>query len=204
MCEMGIDVPENAVQYMLGEQNAWINQCKRRNSDIYHHYRSLTKRKAVQRHDNEKSYMTTLKVAGYSTAEYMGTGLGDDEEEQAVEEDESDEEEQVNKGDQTSGGVCHEGELVPTEESFLPSDEGLPYDDMHPVLIFYDCEATGGSIYDDNIIELAAKVVGVPNTINIAHRDFSSLSNTSRRITKVVQEKCGCHTFSCSLPKHKQ
>ena len=135
--------------------------------------------------------MTTLKAAGYSTAEYVGTGLGDDEEEQAEEEDESDEEEQVNEGDQTSGGVCHEGELVPTEESFLPSDEGLPYDDMHPLLIFYDCEATGGSIYDDNIIELAAKVVGVPNTVNIAHRDFSSLSNTSRRIIKVVQEKCG-------------
>ena len=40
---------------------------------------------------------------------------------------------------------------VPTEESFLPSEKGLPYDDMHPLLIFYDCEATGGSIYDDNI-----------------------------------------------------
>ena len=58
MCEMGIDVP---VQYMLGEQNAWINQHNHRNSDIYHHYRSLTKRKAVQRHEKEKSYMTALK-----------------------------------------------------------------------------------------------------------------------------------------------
>jgi len=38
MCEIGMDMPENAVQYMLGELNAWINQCKCRNSDLYHHY----------------------------------------------------------------------------------------------------------------------------------------------------------------------
>ena len=36
---------------------------------------------------------------------------------------------------------------------------------MHPLLIYYDCEATSGSIYDDNIIELAAKVVGIPLTV---------------------------------------
>jgi len=75
----------------------------------------------------------------------VGTGLGDDEEEQA-EEDESDEEEGEH------GAACSEDELVPTDDSFLPSDEGLPYNDMHPLLIFYDCAATGGSIYDDNII----------------------------------------------------
>ena len=194
MCEMSIDVPENAVQYISGEQNLWTSQRKRRNSDLHHHYRSLTKRMAVQRHEDEKSYMTTLKAAGYSTAEYVGTGLGDDnEEEQVEEEDGSDiEEERDEEGDQSVGGVvCGEGELLPSEDSFLPSDEELPYDDMHPLLIFYDCEATGGSIYDDNIIEVAAKVIGVPNTVNIACRDFSSLSNTSRRIIKAVQDKCG-------------
>ena len=96
--------------------------------------------------------MTTLKAAGYSTAEYVGTNLSDDEEEQAEEEDESAEKEQVNEGDQTSGGVvCHEG----AKESFLPSDKGLPYD---PLLIFYDCEATGGSIYDDNITSVLKKL----------------------------------------------
>ena len=89
------------------------------------------------------------------------------------------------------GVVCCESELVPTEDSFLSSDEGLPYDDMHPLLIFYDCEATGGSIYDDNIVEIAARVIGVPNSVNIACRDFSSLSNMSRRIIKAIQDKCG-------------
>ena len=49
MCEMGIDVP---VQYMLGEQIAWINQHKHIGIVIY--ISSLTKRKAVQRHEKEK------------------------------------------------------------------------------------------------------------------------------------------------------
>ena len=71
-------MPENVVQYILSEQILWSGQRKRRNSDLYRHYRSLAKRKAVQRHEDEKSYMTTLKAAGYSTAEYVGTGLGDD------------------------------------------------------------------------------------------------------------------------------
>ena len=137
--------------------------------------------------------MTTLKAAGYSTAEYVGTGLGDDNEEQVEEEDGSDiEKERDEEGDQSIGrAACGEGELIPSEDSFLPSDEGLPYDDMHPLLIFYDYEATGGSIYNDNIIEVATKVIGVPHTVNIACRDFSSLSNTSRRIIKAVQDKCG-------------
>ena len=159
MCEMGIDVPESALQYILGEQNLWTSQRKRRNSDLHRHYRSLTKRKAVQRHEDEKNYMITLKAAGYNTGEYVGTGLGDDnDEEQVEEEDGSDiEDDHDEERDQSIGSVaCGEGELMPSEDSFLPSDEELPYDDMQPLLIFYDCEATGGSIYDDNIIEVAA------------------------------------------------
>jgi len=92
-------------------------------------------------------------------------------------------EEQADKGELTGDSVAYsEQELVPSDDSFLPSDEGLPYDDMHPLLLFYDCEATGGSIYDDNIIEIVAKVIGVPNTVHIACREFSSFSNTSHRI----------------------
>ena len=167
---------------------------------MYRHYRSLAKRKAVQRHEDEKSYMTTLKAAGYSTAEYVGTDLGDDNDEEQLngeqlEEDESDAEGEHEQGDQNVGSeVCGEGEPRPSEDSFLSPDEELPYDDMRPSLIFYDCEATGGSIYDDNIIEIAAKVIGVPNTVNIACCEFNSLSNTSHRILKVVQDKCGITT----------
>ena len=116
--------------------------------------------------------MTTLKAAGYSTGEHVGTGLGDEEEEeQAEEEHGSDEEEQTDEGELTGDGVAYsEQELVPSDDSFLPSDEGLPYDDMHSLLLFYDCEATGGSIYNDHIIEIVAKVMGVPNTVSIVCR----------------------------------
>ena len=55
----------------------------------------------------------------------------------------------------------------------------------------YSSFMTGGSIYDDNIIEIAAKAIGVPNTVNIACHEFSSFSNTSHRIIKAVQDKCG-------------
>jgi len=64
MCAMGIQMPENVVLYIISEQILWNGQC--RNSDLYRHYRSLAKRKAVQRHEDEKSYMTTfnLKLQG--------------------------------------------------------------------------------------------------------------------------------------------
>jgi len=39
-CEMGMDVPQNAIKYLLSEQNTWSGRRKRRNSDVYHHYRS--------------------------------------------------------------------------------------------------------------------------------------------------------------------
>ena len=190
MRAMGIQMPGNAVQYILSEHILWSGQRKHRNSDLHHHYRSLAKRKAVQRHEDEKSYMTTLEATGYSTAEYVGTGLGDDNDEEQVngeqlEGDESDAEGKHEQGDQSVGSeVCGEGEPRPTEDSFLPPDEELPYDDMQPLLIFYDCETTGGSIYDDNIIEIAAKVIGVSNTVNISCREFNSMSNTSRRILR--------------------
>ena len=161
MCEISIDVLENALQYTLGEQYLWTSQRKHRNSDLHCHYnRSLIKRKAVQRHEDEKNYMTTHKAAGYNTGEYVETGFGDDnDEEQVEEEDGSDiEDDHDEEWDKSIGSVaCGEGELMTSEDSFLPSDEGLPYDDIHPLLIFYDCEATGVSIYDDNIIELQQK-----------------------------------------------
>ena len=59
--------------------------------------------------------MSTLKAAGYSTAEYVATGLSNDKGEQAEEEDESDVEEQVNEGDQTSGSVVYHVKIIFTQ-----------------------------------------------------------------------------------------
>ncbi len=53
-------------------------------------------------------------------------------------------------------------------------------DDAHPLLIFYDCETTGLSIYSDHITDIAAKVVASPAPLS--EPTFSSLVKTSRRI----------------------
>ena len=50
-----------------------------------------------------------------------------------------------------------------------------------PLLIFYDCESTGGSIHDDHIIEIAAEVVG-PEKAFVTTKSFSELCFTSRII----------------------
>ena len=50
-----------------------------------------------------------------------------------------------------------------------------------PLLIFYDCESTGGSIHDDHIIEIAAEVVG-PEKAFVTDKSFSELCFTSRHI----------------------
>ena len=110
--------------------------------------------------------MTTLKAAGYSTGEYVGTGLGDDEEEEQL----------------TGDGVAYsEQELVPSDDSFYHHMKVFLMMTCTPYSSFYDCEATGGSIY-----EIAAKVIGVPDTVNTACREFSSFSNTSQ-----LKDKCG-------------
>ena len=53
-------------------------------------------------------------------------------------------------------------------------------EDAHPLLIFYDCETTGFSIYSDHITDIAAKVVASP--VPLSTPTFSSLVKTSRRI----------------------
>ncbi len=53
-------------------------------------------------------------------------------------------------------------------------------DDYHPLLIFYDCEATGLSIYSDHITDIGAKVVACPTPLQ--QPSFSSLVKTTRHI----------------------
>ncbi len=46
-------------------------------------------------------------------------------------------------------------------------DDGIDIgSDDHPLLIFYDCEATGLSIYSDHITDIAAKVVACHHCSN--------------------------------------
>ena len=50
-------------------------------------------------------------------------------------------------------------------------------DDAEPLLILYDCETTGLSIYNDHIVEIAAEVIHSTDS-----RNFTRLVKTSRRI----------------------
>ncbi len=54
------------------------------------------------------------------------------------------------------------------------NDEEVSSDNANPLLIFYDCETTGLSIYNDHITDVAAKVVSSP--VSLETPTFSSLS----------------------------
>ena len=56
-------------------------------------------------------------------------------------------------------------------------------DNAHPLLLFYDCETTGFSVYTEHITETTAKVVSVPLS-SFSQPTFSSLVKTSRNISK--------------------
>ena len=104
----------------------------------------------------------------------------------------------------TSSTVIEEKDVVGDEEDQSFGDEDNPDEleevsagvdgpssDELPLLFFFDCESTGGSMYSDHIIEVGAKVVAVPNSVNITQHQYGSLIHSSRNIAKVVQSKCG-------------
>ncbi len=53
--------------------------------------------------------------------------------------------------------------------------------DSRPLLVLFDCETTGLSIYVDHITDIAAKVMNPPITLN--DPTFSSLVRTGRNIS---------------------
>lgn len=180
LCEMGVDIPEDALSTILNEQKLWEQSRERRNQSGHYHYRSLHKQKVNKRHAAEKEHMITLRAVGCTTAEYVGSsGTANATSSTAIEErDEVDDEE-----DQDENNA---DEL----EEVSPSVDG-PSSDELPLLFFFDCESTGGSIYNDHMIEVGAKVVAVPGSVNITQHQYGSLIHSSRSIAKAVQGKCG-------------
>ena len=52
-----------------------------------------------------------------------------------------------------------------------------------PLYFLYDCEGTGGSIYKDDIVEIAAVLQPLANNVEThLEKSFHSLVNMSRRI----------------------
>ncbi len=111
--------------------------------------------------------MERLRRAGYNVGEYTGDGLG---ESMSVE---------LQSAEEGTVDASPEVEHQELEED--DDDDGVDIgSDDHPLLIFYDCEATGLSIYSDHITDIAAKVVACP--IPLQQPTFSSLVRTTRRI----------------------
>ena len=126
--------------------------------------------------------MITLRAVGCTTAKYVGSSATAEATSSAAIE----EKDCVDDEDQPFG---YEDNADESEEVSTGVDG--PSSDELPLLFFFDCESTGGSMYSDDIIEVGAKVVAVPNSVNITQHQYGSLIHSSRSIAKVVQSKCG-------------
>ena len=64
-----------------------------------------------------------------------------------------------------------------------PSLDITPADDTtadaHPLLFFFDCETTGFSILSDHIMEIAAKVVAIPQA-SISKPAYQSCTHSKK------------------------
>ena len=190
---MGVDVPQQAITTLLQEHVAWEKQISKRSTPeyrkykynvLYMHYlynaailnimyiyRSHLKHQANQHHEEEKDYMLTRQAVG------VGTAFCDGDSAVQLEVQAADEEADEEHNEDDVG--CSDDIMFPLEELCSSDDNG-----GYPVLFLYDCEATGGSIYKDHIIEVASSVIE-PNGVFLSVTSFSSLCRSSRHICKI-------------------
>ena len=84
-----------------------------------------------------------------------------------------------NTDDATNDASCPGSPIISTEH-LLTSSSAIPLDGKQ-LLFLYDCETTGGSHYDEHIIEIASVVI-VPDNLSFTKTEFTSLCHTSHRI----------------------
>ena len=113
--------------------------------------------------------MTKLAVLGNSVGEYVGGGQADAD----LIEEEDDLDNML-----TSVDEDHDAETVFDDHDDETEDSTVG---ARPLRILYDCETTGLSIYNEHITEIAAKVIGIPNS-SLSKPSFSSLIRTPRNI----------------------
>ena len=112
--------------------------------------------------------MATLRGVGCSDGEYAGDGQGEeDEPPMPVEHATEDADPEV-------------------EHQYLEEDEdedrlACMTDDSRPLLVLFDCETTGLSIYSDHITDIGAKVLNPPVPVHVP--TFSTLVRTGRTIS---------------------
>ena len=64
LCEMDVDIPEDALSTILNEQKLWDRSRERRNQSKHYHYQRIHKQKTNKRHAAEKEHMITLQAVG--------------------------------------------------------------------------------------------------------------------------------------------
>lgn len=111
--------------------------------------------------------MVALESAGKEVGEYAGDGQG--EAERSITD--------INIDPLVSANL-------EVDDASVEQDEDSS-DDAKPLLVLYDCETTGLSIYNDHIIEIAAEVIHFTDS-----RNFSSQVKTSRRIQAKGMLQC--------------
>jgi len=121
--------------------------------------------------------METLHDLGHAVGEYVGGGQGDASSNDDGEMENSDAEVEL------TGSQGDNDDDTNPDASDGQEEQEDSSDLAHPLMFFFDCEATGLSIYDDHITEIAAKVVGVPLS-SVSEPSFSSLVHTPRNIPK--------------------
>lgn len=117
-------------------------------------------------HEQAKLYMARMQGLDNAVGEYVGDGQGDTD---------------LTEDDQPMLTSVDETEDAETVFDDLEEEIEDSTDGARPLLIFYDCETTGLSIYNEHITELAAKVTGIP-TSSVSMPSFSSLVRTPRHI----------------------
>ncbi len=123
--------------------------------------------------------MEDLRDLGHAVGDYVGGGQGDTLPEEA---EHSDGDDEMEAGDAEVDYPGADGDADPDANEGQEEQEDSS-EQAHPLMFFFDCEATGLSIYDDHITEIAAKVVGVPLS-SVSQPSFSSLVHTPRNIPK--------------------
>ena len=115
----------------------------------------------------EKAFMGQLRGAGHSVGEYVGGANMEDVAECTFEECDTD-------YDDVDGEQIENGDNVVKENA-------------HPLFFFFDIETTGLSIYEDHIIEIASKIVGIPCS-TITCPPFASLVHTPKNIPPIGKQ----------------
>ncbi len=114
--------------------------------------------------------MGTLRGVGCVTGEYVGDGQGEaDKTESAID---------------TSTNVLDSELQYTADDAAEQDDEDESSGDVsesRPLLILYDCETTGLSIYSDHLTDLGAKVI--QPRVSVPNPTYSSLVRTSRNIS---------------------